>query len=55
MFLAKMKFALVACGLIATGALMVAQQVGTAMPEAKVRTAIAGVPENRLDALRRPR
>jgi RNA polymerase sigma factor (sigma-70 family) len=47
MFLAKTKFALVACGLIATGALAVAQ-LGRAMPEAKVRTAIAGVAENPL-------
>ena len=39
MFLAKMKFAVLACGLIATSALVVAQQVGTATPDARAQAA----------------
>jgi RNA polymerase sigma factor (sigma-70 family) len=48
MFMAKIKFALVACGLIATGALVVAQQIGTVTPGAKAQAANVGMPENRL-------
>jgi RNA polymerase sigma factor (sigma-70 family) len=47
MFLSKLKFALVACGLIATAAFVVAQQVGAVMPNAKAQVASAGGPDNR--------
>jgi RNA polymerase sigma factor (sigma-70 family) len=46
MFLAKMKFALLACGLVATGALVVAQQVGTVIPGAEAQAASAGAIES---------
>ncbi len=48
MILAKIKSAVLACGLIATGAFVVAQQVGTAMPERKEsQDASASVPDHR--------
>jgi RNA polymerase sigma factor (sigma-70 family) len=47
MFLAKIKFALLACGLIATGALVVAQQARMITPEVTAQTASPGVPANR--------
>ena len=47
MILAKIKSAVLACGLIATGAFVVAQQVGTAMPERKAQDASASVPDHR--------
>ncbi|MGO9924206.1 MAG: sigma-70 family RNA polymerase sigma factor [Isosphaeraceae bacterium] len=46
MFLAKMKFALLACGLIATGAFVVAQQVRTPVPLATAQATSAGVSDN---------
>ncbi len=55
MFLAKMKFALLACGLIATGAFVAAQQVRTPMREAKDQAASAGVSDNSPEAHRRGR
>jgi RNA polymerase sigma factor (sigma-70 family) len=48
MFLAKIKFAVLACGLIATGVLVVAQQVRTVTPETKVHAESSGVSANRL-------
>jgi RNA polymerase sigma factor (sigma-70 family) len=47
MFLAKIKFALLACGLIATGALVVAQQARVITPEITAQAAGPGVPANR--------
>jgi RNA polymerase sigma factor (sigma-70 family) len=48
MILAKIKSALLACGLIATGAFVVAQQVGAPMPERKAtQDASAIVPDHR--------
>jgi RNA polymerase sigma factor (sigma-70 family) len=48
MILAKMKFALLACGLIAAGALAVAQQVGTGIPRNGTQAASAGASDERL-------
>ena len=47
MFLAKIKFALLACGLIATSALVVAQQARMITPEVTAQAASPGVPANR--------
>jgi RNA polymerase sigma factor (sigma-70 family) len=47
MFLTKIKFALLACGLIATGALVVAQQARVITPEITAQAAGPGVPANR--------
>ena len=47
MFLTKMKFALAACGLIASGAFVVAQQVGTADSHAAVLAAVDSKTESR--------
>jgi RNA polymerase sigma factor (sigma-70 family) len=47
MFLSKIKLALLACGLIATGTLVVAQHVGTARPDKGTQSTNSGAVENR--------
>ncbi len=47
MFLTKLKLALLTCGLIAASAVVVAQQVRTSVPEARIRAAGVDEPGNR--------
>jgi RNA polymerase sigma factor (sigma-70 family) len=54
MFTVKMKLALLACGLIATGTFVVAQQVGRDVPKARAQDAMAQASANPLAASNEP-